>query len=282
MAKTGELFEKFVEVIRKLRDPDGGCPWDLKQTHQSIVPYLIEESYETIEAIEAQSDSQLAKELGDVLLQVVLHSQIATDRKAFNIDEVVAFVTEKMIRRHPHVFGEVKVTGAEQVLKNWEAIKLEERKSEGEPAAEKKPSHLDGVPKAMPALIRAQRIGEKAAYAHFDWKSAAGVWDKVNEELGEISEEIERVKPALAAEGLPQIDASAKVRLQSEIGDLLFALCQLSRWLGITAEDSLRLASDRFSARFVQMESLAEKKLSEYSEDELEALWQRAKALVQS
>lgn len=278
MNKTGELFERFVEVIRRLRDPNGGCPWDLKQTHQSLIPYLIEESYEAIEAIEEHSDSQMTKELGDVLLQVVLHAQVAADRQAFKIDDVVSSVTEKMIRRHPHVFGDVKVSGSEQVLQNWEAIKLQERSQEEQPTADaKKPSHLDGVPKAMPALIRAQRLGEKAAHAHFDWRQAAGVWEKLREEFGEVEIEIETVRQEISVDGKPQIPTEAKERLKAEIGDLLFAACQLSRWLGISAEDALRSAADRFTDRFQIMEQQTSRPLAELTEDELEDLWQSAK-----
>ncbi len=268
---TAERFLRFVEIVRALRNPDGGCPWDLEQTHLSLRPYLIEEAYEVLEAIDEGSDKQLADELGDVLLQVVLHAQVADDRKAFAIDQVLEAVSEKMIRRHPHVFGDVAVANSGEVLRNWEKIKSDERIANAEP--EEKKSLLAGVPPAMPALLRAQRLGEKAAKVSFDWSDIAGVRAKVSEELTELDAE-------LAAYAAAPDRAAARPRVEEELGDLLFSLCQLARWLGVNAEDSLRSASGRFVSRFEQMEALATGPISELSSAEMEALWERAKSLL--
>jgi len=249
-------FKRFLEVIAKLRDPDGGCPWDLKQTHDSIRPYLLEEAYELLEAIEAGDDKELTTELGDVLLQVALHAQIAADRDAFSITEVVTTVTEKMIRRHPHVFGETQVKDAEEVLKNWEQIKQDEKQKQ-------ESSVLDGVPKAMPALIRASRIGHKASKWNFDWDNAEGVLAKLKEELKELEEELQ---------------SGDHQRMEAELGDLLFAASQLARRLELSPEDALHRATERFSSRFRQMERIQPGPWDELEEAELEALWQRAKA----
>ena len=270
-ATTAERFLRFVEIVRALRNPDGGCPWDLEQNHLSLRPYLIEEAYEVLEAIDEGSDKQLADELGDVLLQVVLHAQVADDRKAFTIDQVLEAVSEKMIRRHPHVFGDVSVTGSGEVLRNWEKIKSDERIANAEPEAKK--SLLAGVPPAMPALLRAQRLGEKAAKVSFDWSEIVGVRAKVAEELAELDVEIASYVAASER-------SAARPRVEEELGDLLFSVCQLARWLGVNAEESLRSASGRFVSRFERMESLAERPMSELSSAEMEALWERAKALL--
>lgn len=261
-SQAAEKFREFVEVVQKLRNPDGGCPWDLAQTHESIRPYLIEECYEVLDAIDHGNDSELKKELGDLLLQIVLHSQIAADRGAFSVSEVTELITEKMIRRHPHVFGDVNVKTPEDVKTNWERIKLEEKKDAGEEQAV-----LSGVPKALPALNQAQRLGEKAAKFNFDWDSIDGVWAKVEEELLELKAEID----------LPEGMVGRKERIFHELGDLLFAATQLGRWLGVHSEDALRAGCRRFTERFNKVEKLAEKPLTEHSTEELEALWQQAK-----
>ncbi len=259
---AAENFRKFVEIIARLRDPNGGCPWDIAQTNQSIRPYLVEETYEVLEAIDRADDGELKKELGDLLLQVVLHSQIAADRGAFQIDEVVALITEKMIRRHPHVFGTAEASTPEEVKTNWERIKLQEKRADGEPE-----TILGGVPKALPALVRAQRLGEKAAKFNFDWESIDGVWAKVEEELKELKAETARVEN----------DPERQQRIFEELGDLFFALGQLGRWLKVHSEDTLRAACDRFTTRFNRVEAMVEKPLTEHTVDELEALWQKAK-----
>jgi tetrapyrrole methylase family protein/MazG family protein len=265
-------FEEFVSVIKKLRDPNGGCPWDLAQTNESIRPYLVEECYEVLEAIDSKNDNELKKELGDVLLQVVLHSQIASDRGAFTIEDVVKLITEKMITRHPHVFkSDVKTPNLidaktpEDVKLNWERIKQNERKNAGEDQ-----SILSGIPKALPALVRAERIGQKAAKFNFDWKESKDVWEKVIEEVGELKAE------------LNDFENFDKKRVSSELGDLLFAIAQLGRRLGTHSEDALRECCDRFTTRFNHVEKSLEKPMPEYSVEELEVLWQKAKKEIGS
>jgi MazG family protein len=255
-----EEFQRLVDIIAALRNPNGGCPWDLEQTHTSLIPYLIEESYEVVDSIESQ-DGQLAEELGDVLLQVMLHSQIALDAGEFSIATVIKTLNEKLIRRHPHVFGDTNAETVQKVLANWEVIKAEEKKSK---STEKK-GLLSGLPKALPALQRAHRIGEKVARVGFDWDSSEEVFDKVLEELEELKVEIASKKAQSAA-------------LREELGDLLFSLAQFSRLLGFNAEEVLREANGKFQNRFEKVEALSEVPLSERRRDELEALWQEVKA----
>ena len=272
-------FARFVEVVAALRHPETGCPWDLEQTHRSIRPYLIEETYEVIDAIDAETDKELKEELGDVLLQVVLHAQIAKDRNAFTIDDIAESITEKMIRRHPHVFGEAKVSGSQQVLQNWEQIKSQEKSSE---TGEQRKSILDGVPKAMPQLTRAQRLGEKASRVGFEWASLAQVWEKVEEELEELKTEIARAgePPAALTTAPSSRPKEIQAALENEFGDLLFSLCQLGRWLGVGSEDSLRGAIEKFLGRFQDMEQQAGKPLRDQTPEELDALWEQAKMRV--
>lgn len=255
-SRAAKAFERFVLVIKKLRDPQGGCPWDLEQTHASLKPYLIEEAYEVLTAIDEQPD-MLKYELGDVLLQVVLHAQVARDGKSFAIDEVVDAAADKMIRRHPHVFGDVSVENSGEVLRNWE--KNKQRDLAGGQ------SILDGVPKSMPALLRAQRIGEKAARIGFEWPTLEGVRDKVLEEVREFMECVCE----------PQPD---KRRLEDEFGDILFALSQLSRRLDLNSEETLNRATDKFILRFKEMERRAGRPLSEMTIEELDNLWEEVKA----
>lgn len=280
----GALFEEFITVVAALRDPVTGCPWDLEQTHASLTPYLIEESYEVVDAIERNSDKELIGELGDVLLQVVLHAQLATERGAFSIGDVIEYVREKMVRRHPHVFGSTKVSDSAEVLKNWEQIKaLETSTPEGElrPQADS----LSGVPKQLPALIRAQRIGDKAAKVNFDWLSLEGVRDKLREELAELDVELDlipKTDPKVVITGTTADLAArapgphSKERIGAELGDVLFSLCQIARWTGVGAEDSLRGTSERFLARFALMEQLMGG-LDGRSFEQLEEFWERAK-----
>ena len=256
MKTTVELFKKFVDIIADLRHPETGCPWDIKQTHSSIRQYLIEESYEVLEAIDANDDDELAKELGDLLLQVVLHAQIAKDRGAFTIDDVVTHVSEKMVLRHPHVFGTTSVKDAEQVLENWEAIKKKERTTETTT-----PSLLDGVPSSLPALLQAQRLGDKASRVNFDWENKEQVWTKVQEELEELHA------------------AKTPEEIEEELGDLLFTLSQYARHTKISAEDALRTACNKFQKRFRHIETSMGDRLSTASLEELEGEWQKSKKI---
>ena len=255
---VGDAFEELVRIMHRLRSP-GGCPWDGEQTHASIKPYTIEEAYEVAEAIDAGDDGELCSELGDLLLQIVFHAEMASERRAFAITDVIAAISEKMVRRHPHVFADVQVSGSDEVLRNWSRIKADERRSSDDTSA------LAGVPRAMPALLRAQRLGEKAGHAGFDWTSPAGVLDKLREELGELE--------AAVASG-DRADAAA------ELGDLLYAATSLARHLGVVAEDALNGAADRFTARFRHLEAALaaqQREVHGTSADDLEALWQAAK-----
>lgn len=249
-------FAELIRIVAKLRDPNGGCPWDLEQTHASLKPYIVEEAYEMVDAIDA-GPAKLREELGDVLLQVVLHSQIAKDGGAFDVGDVIAQLSEKLVKRHPHVFGETEVTGTEQVLENWESIKKKDlAKGEG---------LLDGVPRSMPALLRAHRIGEKVARVGFDWESLEGVSAKVLEELEEFVETISDEKQNAEEQ-------------EEELGDLLFTLAQLGRKLGFRSEEALSRANDKFTRRFHRMEELAKKGLKDLPSEDLASLWQRVKS----
>jgi len=255
MTDCADKFQKLVAIIADLRDPDTGCPWDIKQTHESLKPFLIEEAYETIDSIDNDGKG-LSEELGDVLLQVLLHSQIGKDAGTFDISEVIELLTEKLIERHPHVFGDTKVTDAEEVTKNWEAIKKEKKQS--------KESVVDGVPKAMPALLRAHAIGHKVARVGFDWENIGQVKEKVFEELGELIAELNSREQ----------DQS---KIKEEFGDLLFSLAQLARKMDFDPELLLKEANEKFCCRFRKMEELAAKDLTKFSAIELEELWQKIK-----
>ncbi len=251
-------FEAFHEVIARLRAPDG-CPWDRKQTHKSLRKYLVEETFEALEAIDNEDWQALKEELGDVLLQVVLHSQIAWEEGEFTLPEVIATVTTKIIRRHPHVFGEVQVDGVEDVLRNWEALKAQERREKGQAERE---SALDGIPKGLPALMQAETLQKKAAKVGFDWDDVADVWAKVLEELDEVR-----------AAQTPEERAA-------EIGDLLFAVVNLARWYEVRPEDALREANGRFKRRFQEVERRARaqgRDLRDMSLAEMDALWEAVK-----
>ncbi|NTU72256.1 MAG: nucleoside triphosphate pyrophosphohydrolase [Coriobacteriia bacterium] len=253
---VGHGFDEFVEVIAALRAPDG-CPWDREQTHRSIAKNMVEEAYEAVHAIETDDIAELRDELGDVLLQVVLHSQIAADDGEFTIDEVVAAITAKIIRRHPHIFGDAEVAGnAGEVLANWDKIKAEER-------VEKQQGLLDSVPHALPALMRAQTISRKAVSAGFEWDTLDDVWEKVHEEL----DELKATEP-----GSPEA--------ADEIGDVLFTIVNLARKQGIDAETALRGTCDKFRSRWTAMEEAAASEgrgIDELTLVEQEALWQQAK-----
>ncbi len=266
--QAAQVFKEFVTIIKALRTPHTGCPWDLEQDHHTLRPYLLEEAYEVLDAIERVDERALREELGDLLLQVVLHAQVADDRGGFSIIEVLRDIADKMVRRHPHVFGSVQVADADEVRRNWEAIKATEK--QGPPA-----SPLAGVPEALPALMRAQRLGEKAARVGVDWTSLADVFAKVREEMAELEQ-------ALRAHG-EQATAPAgdeHQHLEHELGDLLFTLCQLARWLDLSAEEALRACTRRFLARFQRLEQQSEQPLAQRSRTEIEAGWQKARHLT--
>jgi len=249
-------FDKLLMIVAQLRDPETGCPWDREQTHASLKPYVIEEAFEVVEAIDA-GPSKLCSELGDLLLQVALHSQIADEAGTFSITVVLDRLIEKLISRHPHVFGDVSVKDTSDVLKNWEEIKQREL-----PAHE---SILDGVPKGMPALLRALRIGEKAARVGFEWSSVGEIKDKVLEEIAEFAEV--SINPSTPRE-----------RIEDELGDVLFAISQLARRLNLNAEDLLQRSSDKFVRRFKAMEKRAGGSLKQFSLEELDQIWEQVKS----
>jgi XTP/dITP diphosphohydrolase len=255
-------LQHLIEVVAKLRSPDGGCPWDLVQTQESLIPYVIEEAYEVAAAIRTQEQEEIADELGDLLLQVVLQAQIASEQGHFSLKEVAYNITEKLIRRHPHVFGELEVQSVEEVRDNWEKIKAEER---GETPEETKllSRKLSRYSRTLPPLIASSKISKKAAAFGFEWESAEGVWEKFQEELAEFKEALQ---------------TPDKEHQQAELGDLLFTLINIARWYNLDASEALQGTNDRFIQRLQKMEHFADKPLSDYSLDELEALWKKAKA----
>jgi tetrapyrrole methylase family protein/MazG family protein len=252
---VGHGFDEFVELIATLRGPDG-CPWDREQSHRSIAKNMVEEAYEAVHAIETDDVAEIRDELGDVLLQVMLHSQIAADDGEFTVDDVIAAISAKIIRRHPHVFGEQSAADAAEGLARWESIKAEER-------AAKAQGLLDTVPHALPALMLAQTISRKAVSAGFEWETLDGVWAKVHEELDELKSTEPGSREAA-----------------DEIGDVLFTIVNLARKQGIDAETALRGTCDKFRGRWSAMEKAAAEQGTEVAKltlEEQEALWQRAK-----
>jgi len=239
MSSANPEFTRLVEIMARLRAP-GGCPWDRAQSREDLKPYLVEETYEVLDAIEQKDAAMLQEELGDLLLQVVFHAEMAREEGAFTIEDVCRGINEKLVRRHPHVFGEVKADTPEQVLQNWEAIKKSEKADKAETG--EVPSVLAGVPKVLPALLKAYRLQQKAARVGFDWEERRQVEDKVREEWAELNE-------AVAAED--------KERVREEMGDFLFALVNLSRFLELDPEDALQLSNAKFMRRFRGIEAEA-------------------------
>lgn len=251
-------LESLTAIMEKLRS-DQGCPWDREQTHQTLTRYLIEEAYEVIDAIEQQDPQALAEELGDVLLQIVFHAQIASENGQFTMDDVLKAVCEKMIRRHPHVFADTEINSVEDVLSNWEAIKKREK------ANQDRKSLLDGIPKHLPALLRAEKIQSKAAKVGFDWNDISGT-------IAKLEEEIEEFKQAVAAANHGDMEA--------EIGDLFFSLVNVCRFLNINPERALNLTTNKFIRRFQYMEkqaALNNRELNTMSLAEMDQLWETAK-----
>ena len=251
MKNTSELFLKLVQIVRELRDPETGCPWDIEQTHDSLKKFFIEETYEAVQAIEDDL-GKLSEELGDVLLQIMLHSQIASEENRFSIDDVIEGISKKLIDRHPHVFGDTKVKNAEEVTKNWEELKKK---------ADKEDSVLDGIPHSLPALLWAYTAGKRVSKVGFDWVTDKGVKAKVKEELLEFLN-------------------SENKHTEEEFGDLLFTLAQYARKLDFDPEESLRKANKKFLARFSNMVENSDKPLEELSSAQLEELWNKSKAAL--
>ncbi len=256
-------LDQFILTIARLRAPDG-CPWDREQSHATLARYLLEEAYEVLEAIHLEDPQKLKEELGDLLLQVVLNAQVAADEGHFNIEDVARSINEKMINRHPHVFGNGTARTASEVVARWEELKHEEKKASGGPA-----SAIDGVPRTLPALLQALKISEKAVARGFEWRSVDEVWEKLDSELEELKEAIHA----------PAEDRRRR-NIDLELGDVLFTLVNIARWERLNAEESLLLAIEKFKQRFRKMEELSGKPLEKLSKDELEDLWHKAKAAL--
>ena len=254
-------LERLVEVVAQLRHPETGCPWDLEQTQKSLIPYVIEEAYEVVDAIQVGERDAIAEELGDLLLQVVLQAQVASDNQDFDLATVANGIADKLIRRHPHVFGDVSVASTEEIHRNWDRIKAEEKGVPHEP--HKLSPKLTKYNRTLPPLMAASKISVKAAKAGFEWEDVNGVWDKFHEELDEFHH-------AIAHE--------SKENQLAELGDLLFTLVNVARWHGLDPAEALQTTNRRFISRFQLVESVAEKPLGDYTLEELETLWQRAKA----
>jgi MazG family protein len=275
----GPAFAKLAAVMTRLRAP-GGCPWDREQTHSTLRTYLIEEAYEVLDALDSRDDSKFAEELGDLLLQVLFHAQIAAESRRFSINDVIREIHGKMIRRHPHVFGNVKAKTSAQVLRNWELLKKEERKSKI-PNSESSNSFtsstsstsnyghdslLDGVPHTIPALLEAFQLTRKAARIGFDWPNVEGIFDKLQEESAELREVLHK--------------KDSDARIESELGDILFVAVNLSRFLNVDPEIALHKASAKFTRRFHRMEKIAREQgttLAEIPRLQLESLWDQSK-----
>ena len=256
----GVLFQRLLDLMKRLREP-GGCPWDREQTPSSLKPFLIEEAYEVLEAIEAGRSPAVREELGDLLFQIVFHARMAEEAGLFDFGGVVDAITAKLIRRHPHVFGDAAVGTANEALVQWEAIKQREAEERGQ-----RRSLLDGVPRALPSLLRAQRVQSKAARVNFDWPDARAAWAKVEEEIREAADAL--------ASGDPE-------RIREELGDALFSLVNVARLSSLDADDALHGAIEKFRRRFTDMEAeLAARgtSVSAVSPDELERSWEAAKA----
>ena len=245
-------FNEFVDIVKRLRKE---CPWDREQTHESLRRCLLEETYEVLDAIDNSDMDELRKELGDVLLQVVFHSVMAEEKNIFNIEDVISQEMEKLIYRHPHVFGDIKVKGKEEVLTNWESLKMKEGRE----------YVLDGIPKELPALFKAYRVQEKVAKVGFDWKDQKPVYDKILEEISELKE---------------AIDSDIAEDIEMEFGDVLFAIVNFARFIHINPEDALRKTIDKFSRRFRKIEDFAKEnnyELTNMTLDEMDKIWEEAK-----
>ena len=254
-------IQNLIEVVAQLRSPEGGCPWDLQQTPESLTPYVIEEAYEVVNAIKSGDQKAIAEELGDLLLQVILQAQIASEENQFSLTEVAQGITDKLIRRHPHVFANVEVEGVEDVRRNWEQIKAAE-KGENPQLTQLLSHKLSRYARSLPPLMGSMKMSKKAAAAGFEWENIEGVWEKFEEELAEF-------KDALKTDDQGHQEA--------ELGDVLFTLVNIARWYELDPSDALSGTNQRFIKRLSKMEAFAERPLTDYTLDELEALWQQAK-----
>jgi MazG family protein len=307
VSTTGERFERAVQIMARLRAP-GGCPWDREQTFDTIKPYTLEETYEVLEAIDNRDWPELTGELGDLLLQVLFYSQMASEERLFSVDDVLDRLADKLVDRHPHVFGDVKADTPAEVLRNWEALKalekekklaadsdknvdlrgdantrpLQKTQGAGHPTA----SVLAGVSSKMPALMEAYKLSSRAAHAGFDWKNIEGLFEKLAEETGELREELKAdpvptpAQTGIAGAGRPQVSPEVRERLEDEVGDLFFVLVNLARFLTLDPESALRKTNRKFKRRFQWIEERLQstgRTPQQASMDELESLWQQAK-----
>jgi len=264
LSETPEKFQNLLELIIRLRSPEGGCPWDIKQESHDVGKYLIEEAYEVLDALYSGAPGDLREELGDLLFQILFLARIEDEKGRFGINDVLQEITEKMVRRHPHVFGETKVSGAEEVKANWEVIKSVEKAQKG--MGTEGESRLGKVPRSMPALLRAQKITEDAAKVGFDWNNVEGILDKIEEEIAEFR--------ASRASG-------SKEDMKSEVGDILFSTVNLARFLGISAEEALRATIEKFTRRFRFVEETLKqqgKSIESTGIDEMDSLWELYKS----
>jgi nucleoside triphosphate diphosphatase len=293
MASTGERFERAVSIMARLRGP-GGCPWDREQTFDSIKPYTLEETYEVLEAIDNRDWEELTGELGDLLLQVLFYSQMAKEEGTFSIDQVLDRLSNKLVDRHPHVFGDVKAETSSDVLRNWEALKAEEKKKRldaggGKSAKEDQAaSVLAGVSSAMPALLEAHKLSARAAHVGFDWPNIEGLFAKLREETEELQEQLKKF-PApgpqprtsgVAGSGRQQITGALRDRLEEEVGDLFFVLVNVARYLSLDPESALKKTNSKFKRRFQWMEEqlkAAGRTPRQANMEELDSLWEQAK-----
>jgi len=295
MSNTGERFERVVAIMERLRAP-GGCPWDREQTFDSIKPYTLEETYEVLEAIDNRDWDELPGELGDLLLQVLFYSEMAKEQGTSSIDDVLDRLSRKLVDRHPHVFGDAKADTSTEVKRNWEALKVEERKkrfSETDVAAASTatktvPSILAGISSSMPSMLEAHKLSSRAAQVGFDWPDVEGLFDKLGEETGELRQHL-RGYPApgprpegrgVAGSGHQTIPEDLRARLEDEVGDLFFVLVNIARYLSLDPESALRKTNRKFRRRFQWMEQRLHRSGTtpeSVSMDELESLWQQAK-----
>ncbi|MFM2159147.1 MAG: Nucleoside triphosphate pyrophosphohydrolase [Cyanobacteriota bacterium] len=283
MVNTAALdaLAELIAVVARLRDPEGGCPWDLEQTHTSLLPYVLEEAHEVADAIRHGDDRHLAEELGDLLLQVVLHAQIASEEGRFDLAQIASGISAKLVRRHPHVFAGAEAADSAAVRQHWEAIKAAEQaerdavSTTGDPAVHSSASPLSdrlaGKVRGQPALAGAMTISKKAAAAGFEWDAMAGVWEKVHEELDELKEAVAEAQAS-----------GDKAHAQEELGDVLFTLVNVARWCGIDPETGLAGTNRRFLDRFSRVEAALGGDLQGRSIRELEGLWQQAKAAIRA
>src|SRR6185437_5047101 len=272
-SRAGKLFEDLIALQKRLRAPNG-CPWDREQTHETLRPFLVEETYEVLDALDARDTRKFASELGDLLLQIVFHAELANETGKFDISDVIRAIHAKMVRRHPHVFGNVRAGCSADVLKNWEQIKAEERANEAGGSGKETDSVLEGVPHGLPALLEAYQLSRRASNVGFDWEDAKGILEKIREEISEICE-------ALA--NTPANGVTKDSEVEHEIGDLFFTTVNLARFVSADPERALKSANRKFKERFQWMEKKAREqgsRLADVPRAEMEELWNLSKAQV--